>query len=358
MRILITGGAGFIGSHLSRALLWRGDDVVAIDNFYHYYPRKCKEFNVDLTHLASHRQPRFFDFYELSPVYKKLESYYENHNSKRGSFTFIEGDIVDQDFLNKIFENNRFDAVIHLAAMAGVPYSTKNPKLYTQVNINGTVNLLELCREKKVPKFIFGSSSSVYGNREDKKVTEEDLVNKSVSIYGASKASGELICHAYHQLFGIKVIVARIFGPIYGPLQRPFGMFHQRAINYVYSNKSIKIYGKHGLDTAKDSTYIDDQVKGLILCLDSDFDFEIFNLGTSDPLPIKTWIDTIEKACGKKISLDFAEMDKSDVVSSADITKARRLLGYAPKMEMNEGVRRQIEIFNLMPEWYQKMETV
>ena len=358
MKVLVTGGAGFIGSHLSRTLIWRGDDVVAIDNFNLYYPQKCKEFNVDLINLAAQQEPQFFANSELDSVYQKLASYHQNSSEQNGSFVFKEGTITDQEFLKNLFEEHHFDAVIHLAAMAGVPASTKNPKLYTEVNVNGTVNLLELCQQKKVSKFVFGSSSSVYGNREDKKVTEDDKVSRAVSVYGATKVSGEVLCHAFHQIFGMNVVIARIFGPIYGPLQRPFGMFHQRMINHVHNNKDVSIYGRYGLDTAKDSTYIDDQVAGLLLCLDKDFQFEIFNIGTSDPLPIRTWIDSIEKAGHRKLGLTFVETDKADVVSSADISKAKTLLGYLPQVGMYEGVKRQVEIFNLMPEWYKEMENV
>lgn len=358
MNILITGAAGFIGSHLARRLVWHGYNVVGIDNLHHYYLKECKEYNLDLINLASKKEPIFFKIEELENVYTKLKSYHADEISDMGGFKFYKGDIVDCDFLQRLFNENKFDAIVHLAAMAGVPLSTKNPHLYTEVNVDGTNNLLDLAQKNGVKKFVFGSSSSVYGNREDGKVKEDDNITKTLSIYGATKTAGEAMCHAYHNLFGMDVVIARIFGPIYGPFQRPFGMFHQRAINYTYNNRSLEIYGKRGLETAKDSTYIDDTISGLLLCLQRDLKFEIFNIGTSDPKPIKIWIDSVERAMKQKVKFEVKESDKADVVSSADISKAQSILGYSPYMNMQEGVSRQVEIFNAMPERYKKMQDV
>lgn len=341
---------------MSKALLWRGDDVVGIDNFNDYYPRKCKEFNVDLVRLVSGDLSLTLDRSEVEPVFEKIAGYQEKTANAAGSFAFFEADVVDYKSLEDIFSNVHFDAVVHLAAMTGVPLSTEKPQVYTQVNVDGTVNLLKLSVETGVKKFLFGSSSSVYGNREDKKVKEEDDVTKAVSIYGATKVAGEVLSHAYSQIFDVSVVVARIFGPIYGPLQRPYGMLHQRAINYLHNGKKLKICGKHGLETAKDATYIDDEVDGILKCLNHNCDFEIFNIGTSNPLPIKTWLDAIGKAYGKEAGYEVVDVDKADVVSSADISKARKVLGYNPRMDMYEGVKRQVEVFKLMPSWYQKME--
>ncbi|EKD95969.1 MAG: hypothetical protein ACD_24C00236G0008 [uncultured bacterium] len=359
MNVLVTGAAGFIGSYVSRALIWRGDNVVGIDNFNDYYQRNCKEFNVDLIHLTAQKSPQIFSESELRLVFKKLEEFYPvRKEDKIGNFVFYEGDITDFTFLQNLFEKEKFDAVIHLAAMAGVPYSTKNPRIYAYVNVDGTTNLLTLSKDYAVKKFVFGSSSSVYGNREDKKVTEQDDVSKAVSVYGASKVAGEVLCHAFSVIFGLPVIIDRIFGPIYGPLQRPYGMFHQRAINYTFNNRKIEVYGRHGLKTSKDSTYIDDQVDGLLACLDSNYAFDVFNIGTSEPLQIQTWLEAIETAFSKKPEVEVVEVDTADVVSSADISKAQKMLNYNPKMNMYEGVKRQVDVFNLMPEWYKTMEKV
>lgn len=359
MKILVTGAAGFIGSYVSRALIWRGDNVVGLDNFNDYYPRKCKEFNVDLISLSAQQDPKNNEKSVLTPVYEKISQYYpEKISSSIGSFSFYEADIVNDKSITEIFKKEKFDAVIHLAAMAGVPYSIKNPQLYAKVNVDGTVNLLNACKEFAVKKLVFGSSSSVYGNRDDKKVTEEDDVMKAVSPYGATKVAGEVICHAASEVYGIDIVVDRIFGPIYGPLQRTYGMFMQRAINYVYNDKELSIYGRKGLDSAKDSTYIADQVDGILKCLDYQTKFDVFNIGTSDPQKIRTWLEYIEKHFGKSAKYKLVEVDKGDVASSSDISKAKKLLKYEPKMKLDEGVRRQIEVFKLMPEWYKTLSEV
>lgn len=356
MKILVTGAAGFIGSTISNKLLLRGDDVVGIDNFNDYYPRRCKEFNVDLVNLFARQETPFKKDIQVHDVFNKLKQFYGVDNEfSSGKFTFFEGDITDYAFLEKVFLEG-IDGVIHLAAMAGVPLSTKKPLLYTNVNVDGTVNLLDLSAKNNVKKFVFGSSSSVYGNREDKKVTENDDVSKAVSVYGASKVAGEVMSHAYSVVHGLPVVIVRIFGPIYGPLQRPYGMLHQRAINYTHNDKTLQIFGRHGLDTAKDSTFIDDEVDGLIKSLDSDYTFEVFNIGTANPLPIKTWFDAISKAFGKEPKYEMIPPNKADVVSSADISKAKEMLGYEPKIDMYEGVKRQVEVFKLMPDWYKQLE--
>lgn len=359
MKVFVTGAAGFIGSFLSRALVWRGDDVVGFDNFDPYYPRECKEFNIDLINIAAARKTQFFSYGVVEPVYLELEKLYESPISKkRGYFSFIEGDIVNYDFLEYIFEKEKFDAVIHLAAMAGVPLSTKNPRKYTSVNVDGTMNLLNVSKETGVKKFVFASSSSVYGNREDKKVTEEDDVTKAVSPYGATKVAGEVLCHAASKVYGINVVIDRVFGPIYGPLQRPYGMLAQRAINYIYNNKTVQVYGRKGLEMAKDSTYIDDQVRGLLLCLDYETRFDVFNIGTSEPVSILETFKAIEEAYGQPVKYQVVEADPGDVGASADITKAKKLLGYEPKMDFKQGIANQVKIFKLMPEWYKTMQGV
>ena len=357
MKILVTGAAGFIGNYVSRALIRRGDDVVGIDNFNEYYPRECKQFNVDLINILA-GLPIETSLDEIQKVSEKMESYYPKPTGKLGSFKFYEADITDAEKVNEMFKNEGIDAVIHLAAWGGVPMSVQKPVTYANVNVVGTVTLLDACRNFGTKKFVFGSSSSVYGNRDDKKVSEDDDVMHAVSPYGATKVSGEVLCHAASVVYDMDVSVDRIFGPIFGPLQRMYGMFMQRAINFAYNGKELSIYGSKGLETAKDSTYIDDQVDGLLLLLDHKTKFEVFNIGTSDPQPIKLWIDIIEKTMNAPMKYQLIDRDKGDVVSSADISKAQKLLNYSPKMTMEEGVRRQIEVFQLMPEWYKKMDNV
>ncbi len=358
MKILVTGGAGFIGSYIVRALIRRGDDVVALDNFNEYYPRRCKEFNVDLINMLV-GLPTQNPLAEIRPVFEKMESYYADSETKpKGSFKFFEADIVDAPKMNEIFKENKFDAVIHLAAWAGVPMSIEKPLTYVSVNVSGTANLLDACRKFGVKKFVFGSSSSVYGDRGGEVVNENDDVMHAVSPYGATKVAGEVLCHASSVVYGIDIAINRIFGPVYGPLQRPYGMFIQRAINFAYNKKDISIYGSKGLETAKDSTYVDDQVDGFLRMLDYKTNFDVFNIGTANPQPIKLWINTIEKTLGMPLKYKIAEVDRGDVTSSADINKAKKILGYEPRMDMEEGIRRQVEIFQLMPEWYKKMERV
>lgn len=365
MTILITGAAGFIGSALARSLISQGQDVIGIDNFNDYYSRRCKGFNVDLIRLSANQEAIENKDPEIHAVLNKIQEYYNEDNKTEtnktqqlGTFLFYELDINDYKKLQELFTTHNISAIIHLAAMAGVPLSTKKPILYTKVNVEGTTNLLELASINKVDKFLFASSSSVYGHRNQEKVKETDDITKTESVYGATKVAGEVLCHAFYKSKGLKSAIIRIFGPIYGPLQRPYGMLHQRAINYTHNNKTLEIYGRFGLTTAKDATYIDDEIQGIIKILNSDFYYEIYNIGTANPLPIQHWLDCIENAFGKKLQINIIEADAADVTSSADITKAKTKLGYEPKISMQEGLNRQVEIFKLMPKWYQEMENV
>ncbi len=361
MTILITGAAGFIGSNLARAIIWNGEDVVGIDNFNDYYQRRCKEFNVDLIRLTASKEPKETKDSELKEVHNKLKEYHEKDNNispTHGNFNFYETDITNFNALKEIFSKNKITAIIHLAAMAGVPLSTKKPILYSKVNVEGTTNLLELASTNNINKFLFASSSSVYGHRGNICVKEIDDITKTRSVYGATKVAGEVLCHAFNKSKGLKCAIIRIFGPIYGPLQRPYGMIHQRAINYIHNNKTLSIYGRDGLETCKDATYIDDEVKGILQILKSDFDFEIYNIGTQNALTIKHWLGCVENAFNRQLKLQIIDADKADVTCSADITKAKENIGYYPKTEMQEGVKRQVDVFKIMPKWYQKMDEV
>jgi len=213
---------------------------VAIDNFHNYYPRVCKEFNLDLVNCTAGQPIQFSKAEEVRPVHEKLQAYYPEPNAKLGSFIFEEMDIVDFDALKGLFETHKPDAVIHLAAMAGVPLSAKKPRLYTQVNVDGSVNLLELSKEFEIKQFVFASTASAYGQK-DHKVKEDEGVSYPWSIYGATKSAVEAISHAFFKLFGLNIAIARIFGPIYGPLQRPYGMLIQRVINYTHNDKTLTV---------------------------------------------------------------------------------------------------------------------
>jgi UDP-glucuronate 4-epimerase len=339
MKVLVTGAAGFIGSYLSRELLRRGDDVIGIDNFNEYYPRECKEFNLDLVRMETGIEPNTYSKDDVGKIHEKLLEYRNlKPLEETGQFYFEEGDIVDKDFLQMLFDKYQIDAVVHLAAMAGVPY----------------VNLLEMCKDRDIKKFIFGSSSSVYGGRTDVPFKEEDDVNKPISTYAATKRMGEIICYTYNYLYKIPIISARIFGPIYGPLQRFYGMAAQRFIKQVYQDKPITVYGDGSM--GRDSTYIDDEVDGLIKCLDSDIDYDIINIGTGNPVTVMDLANNIIELFGKG-AITYLEKPPTEVpVTFADISKAKDKLGYDPKTDFKEGLRRQVEVFNMMPDWYKSME--
>ncbi|OGC64530.1 hypothetical protein A2326_03980 [candidate division WWE3 bacterium RIFOXYB2_FULL_41_6] len=363
MKVLVTGAAGFIGSYISRALINRGDDVIGIDNFDDYYPRKSKEFNLDLVYLIAEGSVKYLPENETMPVFEKINSFLQADTRLRsrdikGKFVFEEGNMIDEGFVRKSFEKNKPDAVIHLAAKAGVPSSLRDPTGYVKTNMVGTANIIEACRDLGIKKFVFGSSSTVYGNREDRKIHEDDDILHPESPYGATKVGGEIFCYTASKVYGIKTTVCRIIGPIYGPLQRQYGMFMQRAINFTFNDREISIYGKKGLETSKNSTYIDDLVYGLLLCLDYDKNFDVFNIGSGEAQKISDWIGEIEKAMGKKVKYTVVEADKGDVGSSVDIAKAQKILGYNPAMQLSQGVKRQVETFLLMPDWYKNQKTV
>lgn len=353
-KVLVTGAAGFIGSFLSRALVNRGDEVVGIDNFDSYYPQKAKEFNLDLVRLAAGQDSVSFQESELSPVYVKLQEFSQFQPEVVGSFKFFELDIRSYDGLKQLFGSERFDQVVHLAAMAGVPRSLDNPRLYTEVNVDGTVNLLDLSVKYDIKKFVFASSSSVYGGREDVPFKESDDVSKPISPYAATKRMAELMCFTFHYLHKLPVIIARIFGPVYGPLQRPYGMAAQRFIRQVFHDKPMTVYGNG--DMGRDSTYIDDEVDGIIRCLDSDIGFDIFNIGAGKPVTVLEVVDHVKGLFGKGGIVHVDQPLTEVPITFADISKAKQLLGYAPKVSFSDGLRRQFEVFQLMPDWYKSLE--
>ncbi len=353
--ILVTGGAGFIGSYIARALLYRGDNVVSIDNFHEYYPRKAKEFNLDLVRLWCNQKVENAALGEITPVFERLSQYYDwQEKTKKGEFKFYEGDIRDVGVVKKIFTGNKIDKVVHLAAMAGVDLSISEPHLYTDVNVLGTVALLDECVKHKVAKFVFGSSSSVYGSRNKVPFLESDNTDKPFSPYAATKRMSEIMNYTYHELYGISIINARIFGPIYGPLQRPFRMVNQRFINKAYHNEALPIYGD-GKEGGRDTTYIDDEVDGLVRCLDSDIGFETINIGSGKVItPIEVAQKVIEFL--QKGNIEYLPRPKGEVpITYADVKLAQKLLDFKAKWDFEEGIKRQIEIFLLMPDWYKSM---
>ncbi len=353
--VLVTGGAGFIGSYVARELLSRGDNVVLIDNFHDYYSRKAKEFNLDLIRLWCKEILEDINEEEIFPVFEKFKEFYNwKEVGNFGKMFFYEGDIRDVDLLKKIFSENKIDKVMHLAAMAGVELSVTEPHLYTDVNVLGTVALLDRCVESNVKKFVFGSSSSVYGSRNKIPFFEEDDTDKPCSPYAATKRMSEIMNYTYHELYGLSIINARIFGPIYGPLQRPFRMVNQRFINKAYHNEKLPIFGD-GKEGGRDATYIDDEIEGLICCLDCDIDFDTINIGSGKVVTPLEVAQCVIKILGQG-EIEFTARPKGEVpITYADVRKAKELLGFQAQWDFEEGLKRQVEIFLLMPDWYKDM---
>lgn len=313
MRVLITGGAGFIGSHTTEKLLERGDEVICLDNFNDYYDPARKRRNAAL----------FAD---------------------RPAYRLYEGDIRDGELVGRLFREERPDKVIHIAAMAGVRYSIQRPELYADVNINGTVNLLEAARRQGVGNFVFASSSSVYGSQEKIPFSEEDQVNEPISPYAATKRAGELICYTYHHLYRLPCTCLRFF-TVYGPRGRP-DMAPYLFTNWVFEGRELIMYGDGS--TRRDYTYIDDIVSGVVAALDADLPFEIINLGNSQTVALRDFIAVVERAVGRPARIRREPMQPGDVpLTYADVSKARRLLGYQPTTPVEEGIRRFVA-------WYKK----
>lgn len=311
MSYLITGGAGFIGSHLIDGLLEKGYSVICLDNFDPYYNPQLKRENI-------------------------------KHNLGKENFKLVEADVRDKKALRKTFKENDIEKIVHLAAKVGVRPSIKEPMLYEDVNVRGTLNLLELCREFKVENFIFGSSSSVYGNTEKIPFSEDD-VPKPISPYGASKRSAELLCHVYNSLYNTPITCLRFF-TVYGPKQRPDMAIH-KFTRLMSGGKRIEMYGNGS--SKRDYTYIDDVVDGVLSTLDKRFDFEVFNLGNSRPVDLQHLISLIEKRLGKKAKIKQMLEQPGDVaITCADISKARKLLGYSPKVKLEDGIKRFVEWYN------------
>jgi len=307
--IFITGGAGFIGSTLTERLLERGDRVVCIDDFDDFYDPAIKRRNVRKA-LASDR------------------------------YRLVEGDICDLPLLQRLFDEEEVDVVVHIAARAGVRPSIVEPLLYQKVNVEGSNNLFEVARDHEVPNFVFTSSSSVYGENEKVPFAEEDPVNYPISPYAATKRAGELIAHTYHHLFGLNITCLRPF-TVYGPRQRPEMAIHL-FLRAILEGRPIKMFGDG--TSSRDYTYIDDLVEGFVAAIDRPLGYEIINLGEHEVTTLKELIEMIGEAVGKRPIIEQLPMQPGDVPRTfADVSKARRLLGYEPKVSMREGIRRFVE---------------
>ncbi len=312
--ILVTGGAGFIGSHLVERLLaenfWR---VSVVDDFNDFYAPALKRANVK-RHL-------------------------EDEN-----YQLFEANIYDADALQNIFAENNFDVIVHLAARAGVRPSLRQPKLYTETNINGTLNLLELAREFNVKQFVFGSSSSVYGNNEKVPFAEDDKISNPISPYAATKAAGELLCHTYSHLYDIRAVCLRFF-TVYGARQRP-DLAIRKFSRLITEGKPIQVFGDG--TTRRDYTFVEDIIQGICAAVDYNQSmFEIFNLGESQTVELRELISLLEENLGKKAIIDRQPMQPGDVPQTfADISKARALLNYDPQTKIEAGIKKFVEWFS------------
>ncbi len=314
MKILITGAAGFIGSHTCESLIKNGNSIIGVDNFDSFYSYKLKKLN--------------------------LEQLNQNSN-----FRFYKADIRDDKALNQIFSSNQIDVVIHLAAKAGVRPSIESISEYYDVNINGTISLLESMRKNGIKKMVFASSSSIYGNNQKVPFSEDDRVDNPISPYASTKKSGELLCHVYSHLYNFDITCLRFF-TVYGPRQRPDLAIH-KFTKLIQENKPIPFYGDGS--SSRDYTYIEDIVNGISCALNHLEGYKIYNLGESKVITLKKLVEVIETILGKKAVLNQLPMQQGDVSRTfADISKARAEIGYNPAYDFETGMKKFVD-------WYKTM---
>lgn len=312
MHFLVTGGAGFIGSHVCERLLQGGHEVCAFDDLNDFYSPALKQANI--RQLQSLAKP----------------------------FDFVQGDLCDRSALEEVFASADFDQIIHLAARAGVRPSLQEPALYQRVNVEGTVNLLEVARARGVKKATIASSSSVYGVNAKVPFSEADPIFSAISPYAASKLACEALGHVYHHVYGMDIAMLRFF-TVYGPRQRPDLAIHKFA-SLITAGKPIPVFGDGS--TARDYTYVSDTVDGVLACTEREFGFDIFNLGESQTVKLSYLIELIEKALGKAAVIDRQPIQPGDVpITFADISKARERLGYDPTVKIEEGIPKFVEWF-------------
>jgi len=313
MNFLVTGGAGFIGSHVCERLLKQGHSVSVADDLNPFYEPALKQENLDsLTKLGG------------------------------GRFHFNNCDITDRAAMDSLFAATRFDQVIHLAARAGVRPSLEQPALYQRVNVEGTVNILEAARANGVRKFVLASSSSVYGVNSKVPFSESDPIFTPISPYAASKLACEALGHVYHHLYGLDIVMLRFF-TVYGPRQRPDLAIHKFA-RLMRARKPIPVFGDGS--TARDYTYVDDIVDGVMACTAREFGFDVFNLGESHTVTLAQLIDLLQKALGIEALIDRQPLQPGDVpITFANVDKARRELGYNPSTSIEKGLAKFAEWF-------------
>lgn len=326
--LLVTGAAGFIGSHTVRTLVAQGDRVVGLDNLNDYYDPARKRANLDEVRQALTR------------------------NGSNEAFTFRHGDIRNRQTMEELFSSHEFDGIVHLAAMAGVRVSIESPHLYCDVNINGTLNLLDAAvgrlgrrgRRDTLPTFVFASTSSVYGNTEALPFRESDPCDRPLAPYAASKKAGELLGYSYHHVYGLPFTALRFF-TVYGPRGRP-DMMAYKVLDNIFFGQDVPLYNSGNM--YRDWTFVSDIVHGVVSAVDRPFGYEILNLGRGEPVSLAEFVQVIEECVGQKANVVSAPMPEADVVSTcADISRARELLGYAPQIPVREGI-------SLFWAWYQK----
>ena len=313
MNFLVTGGAGFIGSHVCERLLGLGHSVWAFDDLNDFYAPELKRGN--LRHLQSLGRP----------------------------FEFMPGDLTDRGALDGVFSSIKLDQVIHLAARAGVRPSLDQPALYQRVNVEGTVNLLEAARSRGVKKFTIASSSSVYGINSKSPFSERDPIFSAISPYAASKLACEALGHVYHHVYGFDVAMLRFF-TVYGPRQRPDLAIFKFA-QLIRRGEPIPVFGDGS--TARDYTYITDTLEGIIACTGKEFGYQVYNLGESQTVKLSRLIELLEGALGRKALIRRLPMQPGDVpLTCADISKAREQLGYNPRVPIEKGIGLFVDWFN------------
>lgn len=314
MSYLITGGAGFVGSHLAEQLLARGENVVIIDNFNDYYDPALKRRNI----ARIGESPRL---------------------------TVVEGDIRDVPLIRRLFEEHQFTHVGHMAAMANVRESIHRAPLYMDVNVTGTMHLLEAARDFKVQQFVFASTSSVYGETKILPFVETDTADRPLAAYPASKRAAEILAHTYTHLFGLNVICLRFFN-VYGPAGRP-DMMPLKLVEAALNGSEVKVFEQGNYQ--RDWTYIDDTVRGVIAALDRPMGYEVINMGVGSPISLNAFIEIIEELTGYEINKTYVPAPKSDPpITFCNNEKARRLLDFAPQITVQDGLAR-------MWAWYREL---
>lgn len=351
MKILVTGTAGFIGFHLAKKLLERGDEVLGLDNINDYYDVNLKyarlaELGIFMPSGEIADQVCNDSHPEQNDRHPELDSGSLIQSSKYPNHKFIKANLEDTDTINRLFETENFDAVVNLAAQAGVRYSIENPHAYIQSNVVGFMNVLEACRNYGVKNLAYASSSSVYGLNKEQPFKTTDMTDTPISLYAATKKSNELMAHTYSHLYGIQTTGLRFF-TVYGPWGRP-DMAPMLFASAISEDRPIKVFN-HGR-MSRDFTYIDDIVDGIIKVVDNPSAFKIYNIGNNSPVSLMEFIETIEEEIGKTAQKNFMDMQAGDVESTyADTQGLIDDFGYKPDTKLSDGIG---EFVNWYKEFY------